>query len=174
MKDDRQIAPARDPDQNQKELEQDRVPKPEESGSEVTERSRQLLLQAESYFSGPLPPPSLLALYEDVAPGSADRIIRMAEEQGTHRRHLEKTEFESGVAAQTRGQYLAFIVAMVVSVGGIYLLATDHSVGGLVALLTPLAGLTGLFLVNRSRKKERRDRFEADREHLAEQGLSED
>ncbi|MBI1739603.1 MAG: DUF2335 domain-containing protein [Acidobacteriales bacterium] len=50
-----------------------------------------------SRFSGPLPHPEDLAKYEQVLPGSADRIIRMAERQAEHRQNLEKTVVLSNV-----------------------------------------------------------------------------
>lgn len=37
-------------------------------------------------YSGPLPPPSMYRAYEDVLPGSADRILRMAEQEQMLRR----------------------------------------------------------------------------------------
>lgn len=67
---------------------------------------------------------------------------------------MESRELAAQIKSQTRGQYLASIVALLVSGGGIYLLAMGQSVTGLVALLTPLAGLVGLFLVSRSKKNE--------------------
>jgi uncharacterized membrane protein len=79
----------------------------------------------------------------------------MAEEQGTHRRSLETQEITANIRSQSRGQYLAFVLALLVTAGGIYLLATGHGVEGLVALLTPLAGLVALFLITRSREKQR-------------------
>ncbi|MGH7200157.1 MAG: DUF2335 domain-containing protein [Planctomycetaceae bacterium] len=36
-------------------------------------------------FSGPLPHPAVLQQYEEIQPGFADRILRMAEQQGQHR-----------------------------------------------------------------------------------------
>jgi uncharacterized membrane protein len=48
-----------------------------------------------SRYSGPLPKPEDLAKYEQVLTGSADRIIRMAEQQATHRQNLERVIVES-------------------------------------------------------------------------------
>jgi Predicted membrane protein (DUF2335) len=41
-------------------------------------------------FAGPLPPPALLAEYEQALPGLAERIVAMAENEGNHRRAMEK------------------------------------------------------------------------------------
>ncbi len=43
-----------------------------------------------SSFSGPIPPPEVLAQYESISPGFASRIISMAEIQSSHRQELEK------------------------------------------------------------------------------------
>jgi hypothetical protein len=59
-----------------------------------------------SRFSGPLPHPEDLAKYEQVLPGSADRIISMAEQQAEHRRNLEKSVILSNVALQKWGPRL--------------------------------------------------------------------
>ena len=40
-------------------------------------------------FSGPIPPPSIIEGYERGLPGSADRIITMAEKQSEHRQRKE-------------------------------------------------------------------------------------
>jgi len=58
----------------------------EESGSADGNRqdSGQVSLIRQE-FAGPLPHPSVLAGYDDVVPGSAERILRMAEKQLEHR-----------------------------------------------------------------------------------------
>lgn len=51
-----------------------------------------------SAFSGPLPPPELLAKYNDVIPNGAERIMAMAERQSSHRERLEYRVVDGGVA----------------------------------------------------------------------------
>ncbi len=45
-----------------------------------------MLVHSETFvsFSGPLPPPEVFAKYEQILSGSADRILKMAENQSTH------------------------------------------------------------------------------------------
>jgi uncharacterized membrane protein len=43
---------------------------------------------AEMYI-GPIPPPSIMEGWEKVLPGSADRILKMAEKQSAHRISIE-------------------------------------------------------------------------------------
>lgn len=53
-----------------------------------------------SRFSGPLPHPEDLAKYEQILPGAADRLIRMAEQQAAHRQNLEKAVIFSNLTMQ--------------------------------------------------------------------------
>jgi uncharacterized membrane protein len=61
-------------------------------------------------FSGPLPPPALLAKYNEVIPNGAERIMAMAERQSAHREFLEKQVVAGNVASQARGSHYAFII----------------------------------------------------------------
>jgi uncharacterized membrane protein len=61
-----------------------------------------ILARFQSEFSGPLPPPGMLARYNDALPDGADRIVKMAEDQSSHRRRME-----------SRGQIFAFVLALV-------------------------------------------------------------
>ena len=57
-----------------------------------------------SHFSGPLPSPEALGKYEQICPGSADRIIKMAEGQAAHRQALETNTIAEQVRQSSRGQ----------------------------------------------------------------------
>jgi len=52
------------------------------------EDPRSLLLRVSQSWEGPLPPLEILLGYEAACPGAADRLIKMAEDQGEHRRGL--------------------------------------------------------------------------------------
>lgn len=69
-------------------------------------------------YSGPLPPPEALQRYDQILPGAANRIIKMAESQHEHRQKLEKTVVESNAFSQKVGLILGFVVAMTAIVGG--------------------------------------------------------
>lgn len=74
-------------------------------------------------FAGPLPPPEVLQGYNGAFVGCAERIVAMAERQSAHRQEIEKMVIESNCRAQSRGQWFAFVLALVVIGGGVYLLA---------------------------------------------------
>ena len=99
--------------------------------------------QAYAAFSGPLPPPSLLKGYEEVCPGSADRIITMAEKQQQHRHSMEKW----GLAA-------SFLLTFTLVIGSIWLVYQGKELTGLVLLIGETVSLAGLFLWGRKRKEQ--------------------
>jgi uncharacterized membrane protein len=70
----------------------------------------------------------------------------MAEREEDHRHLQEQAMLESDAKARTRGQWMAFLVAIVIIVGGIWLIYKGKQVGGLIAVLTPLATLVGVFI----------------------------
>lgn len=93
----------------------------------------------EASFTGPLPPPGLLRSYEDACPGAAQRLIAMAEEQGTHRRRLEEKMANAGEAAMKlqftenkRGQISAVAVAFAFLIAGVWVVVSGHAWPGAV------------------------------------------
>jgi uncharacterized membrane protein len=107
-----------------------------------------------SRYSGPLPPPEDLAKYEQILSGSADRIIRMAEQQATHRQHLEAVAIGSNATTQKWGLACAFIIAMSAICGGIWLSLRGMSGAGLTAIIGALAALVGVFVYGKSEQKK--------------------
>lgn len=98
-----------------------------------------------SAFHGPLPPPETLEKYQRILPGSAERILQMAEREQAHRHRLE-AEF---VRISRRGQLFAFFLGLIGLAGGLALVWKGKSVTGLTTFLTILASLTGVYLYER-------------------------
>lgn len=64
-------------------------------------------------FSGPLPPPSLLAAYENIIPGCADRIIKMSEANANSRLTINDKIVTSDIKRSNRGQVLGFVLSII-------------------------------------------------------------
>ena len=80
-----------DNDERAGEIERQSSAIPEETAEKILKDEEAILsIIRQSSFSGPLPPPQILEKYESIVPGSADRIIGMAEKQSEHRRSIEK------------------------------------------------------------------------------------
>lgn len=114
-----------------------------------------MMVHQETSFSGPLPPPEVLKKFDEVVPGAAERIIKMAEGQFAHRTELEKKVINSDIARSKYGQVLGFIIAIV----GLFVSATvsiygNAITGGIIGVGT-LASLVGVFMYGfRSRERE--------------------
>ncbi|WP_312316640.1 DUF2335 domain-containing protein [Stenotrophomonas sp.] len=64
--------------------------------------TRHVLVQER--WQGPVPSPATLAGYEDVLSGLADRIIRMAEQEGAHSRLVEVRTLNWSIVSRLVGQ----------------------------------------------------------------------
>lgn len=62
----------------------------QQSRNDMVLSRRQMAVSAEYHHSGPIPDPMTLERYDQILPGAAERIIKMAEDQSTHRREIEK------------------------------------------------------------------------------------
>lgn len=122
---------------------------PEDKRSEVLQELINISFTRSEIFSGPIPPPSLMRGYEEVVPGSAERILKMAEEQSAHRRKMEGIVVPHQLKESRRGQTIAFVLALLgfaTTVGLAYLGAT--AVAGIMAGTT-IVGLVYVFVQNR-------------------------
>lgn len=71
---------------------------------------------------GPLPPPAALEQFERIAPGSAERIIRMAESEQAHRHALESASAQTqrdAVRLTARDGLTGMILGAVIALAGI-------------------------------------------------------
>jgi hypothetical protein len=101
------------------------------------------IIRQETRFAGPLPPPEAFDAYERVLPGAADRILKMAENQATHRQGLERRALTGDLIKAMMGTVLAYITFAGAMAGAVYLLANDKPLYGLAALVTALGAAFG-------------------------------
>jgi uncharacterized membrane protein len=115
------------------------------------------------YTSGPLPAPEVLAAYQNAGADFPERIMRSFEEQGRHRRALERRALDAEIASSRLGQWMAFILAAIVLIGGIAATLSGAELTGFALIISAMATLTGVFVYGRRRDRrvdpptERRD-----------------
>ena len=92
-----------------------------------TEAQTQLIAAKSETFEGPLPHPDILARYENILPGIADRIVRMAEaEQNARHSAIDQDaknkstlvdiaakESAGALEAQKKGQNIGLAISLV-------------------------------------------------------------
>ncbi len=130
---------------------------PEERRNELV---RSLVLREE--YSGPIAHPRIIAGYEKFLPGSADRILTMAEEQQHHRFKMEEQHQQGAFQREKRAMDRGFILAILLMVlSGVAIYLGSDLVGfGLIA--TSIVSLAGVFLYgHRSNRNELRRMREA-------------
>ena len=109
-----------------------------------------------SAYTGPLPPPEQLRGYENVLPGSADRILKLAENQAAHRQHIEKVAVEGGDRRSWWGLALGFVISASVLGLGAALVLEGHDAAGAAFVGIDVVGLGGVFVAGqRGQSKER-------------------
>lgn len=109
--------------------------------------------------SGPVPSAEELTKYEQVLPGSAERIFAMAELQAKHRHGLEKTVVDSGALRAKMGLVAGFIVAMTIGIGGIFVALKANPWAGATIVGVDLVGLVSVFVYgSQAQRKERETR----------------
>jgi uncharacterized membrane protein len=96
----------------------------------------------EAEHRGPLPPPEMLNDYNNVLPGLAERIVRMAESEQKHMHQVQRWY----VASHFTGQAAAFLIALAGLVVGGLLIDAGHNIAGLATLFGGLAPVVGAFL----------------------------
>lgn len=130
---------------------QDEIPQPG-SDTDVDEPGLIQVQSAYSAYSGPIPPPQALREFEEVCPGLADRIVRMAEKtQDANIRDIDNRHKETTIG-QISGLVASLSMAVVAIVA---LLKNFPSVAGIVCSTTIVA-LATVFLVGKkfSAKKD--------------------
>ncbi len=103
----------------------------------------------EEYFSGPLPSPDALFGYDRALPGTADRIIRLAESEASHRHALERQMVNIHGRNSMFGIVAAFVLGLSAIVGGVYAVVHGAGMTGAGVALSALASLVGVFLAQR-------------------------
>ena len=110
-------------------------------------------LVEQSLHMGPLPAPETFDHYERVLPGSAERIIKMAEQQGNHRRRIESWVVIAGGVIQG---YLGTLVGGAISTLTIWwsvgLIRDGFGLIGLAPTIGALASLVGVFIYSRKQQ----------------------
>lgn len=129
------------------------------------ETLRQLVRQeisVSSTFSGPLPPPDILARYNDAVPDGAERIIALAERQAAHRMALESRVVDADIKRSNLGLGAGLLVALAGLSAAFLMVDRGNAWAGAVVGSLDLAGLVAVFVYGTvSRRSERQQRVKA-------------
>jgi uncharacterized membrane protein len=129
------------------------TPSPQKSDSIRLEVLHQIRAELVAYL-GPLPNPETLARFEQIVPGSAARIMNMAESQTIHRQFLEKTVIQAGVQKSWWGLWTGFVIGMTGIIGAVVLGVYDHPIVGGILGSGTIVSLVSVFVIGSKGKRE--------------------
>jgi uncharacterized membrane protein len=128
---------------------------------ELRTRAAQLEIISASW-EGPLPNPNDMRSYDEIAPGTAQRLIdmhihereeflRLHIEQTEHRHELESTAVTSNIQNSKRGQYFALVIVLAVIAVSAFAISRNYATQGLAGILSSLAVLAAVFVYGNER-----------------------
>jgi len=126
---------------------------PAEKQTEAIKILSSISVKEASSFSGPLPPPSILSGYNDVLENGAERLMKMAENQSTHRMKLEKHAIGEELKQSKIGQIFGFILAMVGMGIALTLALYGHDTVAGIFGTTTIVGLVTVFVIGKRNQK---------------------
>ncbi len=104
--------------------------------------------------SGPLPSPEDLRKYDSVAPGTAERIITMAENQQNHRIGLEKHAVTEQLRQSHLGQRYGLVVTISMIVASFILILCGHDTAGASLGGSTIAALAAVFVIGKKAQEK--------------------
>lgn len=121
------------------------------------------------FFQGPHPSPEMIVRYEDAIPGLGMLLVQRGNIEQDFRHEMARREQEESRACLTYvatktyvGQACAFVLGITGIGGGIYLLANDKAVGGLVSVIFTLVSLVGAFIAGQYWQQTPSDESDSD------------
>ena len=93
-------------------------------------------------WQGPLPDPDSLALYEQLVPGAAERLLSVFEGQVEHRHRMES--HASG--RRSWGLAAAFVIVILILAAGVGLIYLGHGWVGAAIIGINIVGLAAVFI----------------------------
>lgn len=120
---------------------------PQNQRGEIVQRVVQVL--ASERFAGPIPHPRHLREYEDILPGSAERILAMAEGQLEHNRAMDRAIVRDEAADRTRGMRYGLWAFLAALLGASVMGAIGQTAVAVAFLAATVIGAVAVFVKGR-------------------------
>ncbi len=111
--------------------------------------------QTALYYSGPIPPPEHLTMYEKIVPGIAKQFLEEPHREAEHRRSLESKMVDAQIKLAKKGQNIASILAFSCTFASFFTIYRGYSIEGLGALLLSIGLFIGVFIYGKNHKSGR-------------------
>jgi uncharacterized membrane protein len=128
---------------------------------ELRTRAAQLEIFSASW-EGQLPHPNDMRSYDEIAPGTAQRLIdvhihererllQLHVSQTEHRQELESRFVATNIQSSRRGQYFALTIVLAVIAVSAFAISRSYATQGLAGMLSSLAVLAAVFVYGNER-----------------------
>ncbi len=129
--------------------------------SATSPKNTTVALQQQVSYSGPLPPPHVLAEYDAVFSGLAETIINTMQAEGNHRREIESRALEADISMGNRqfdearlGQIFGFLIGVVSIISGSVIAVMGAKWAGGFIGGSGVVGLVSVFIYGRKKPQE--------------------
>lgn len=130
-------------------------PETEPASPEVDDRDSRTVVTHAQQWSGPIPPPAMLAEFDRVVPGAAERILRLTEQETGHRIEWEKKALDANISESRRGQWLGAGISALAVTGAVWAaLAGVHYVVPIALVGVPVMAIARAIVDSRSQRGE--------------------
>jgi len=116
-------------------------------------------------FEGPIPHPEILAVYNQIIPDGADRILKLAESETAHRQAMEKKAVNAEIeglkneALDTRrGQIFGLIIGVTTVISGTVCAVYGASIPAVFIGTSGVVGLVSAFIIGRRKNVHQSDK----------------
>lgn len=96
----------------------------------ISDQQKNDLIATMEMYSGPIPHPKILAGYEALDPGAAEKIINNGIEESVHRRKLETARQRRRGRLAWASMVALVIVCILFIIGSFFLIMNDHTIIG--------------------------------------------
>lgn len=117
----------------------------EEEQEEIGKMASFITRQVMESYSGPLPHPKILAEYEQALPGTADRIVAMAEKEQEHRHNTQNEMIKVESRDSACGMVFAFVLSIACIIAAIVIICMVPNAAG--AFCSAFMGASGMISV---------------------------
>lgn len=114
-------------------------------------------LVTEERFSGPIPHPRHMREYEDICPGSADRLIMMAEQSLAHAQEIQRSALDGDIHDTKAGRIYGLVALIALIVAATFAMYTDHEVAAAAFLGAGVLGVVGQLIQGQKQDKSEKD-----------------
>ncbi|WP_242367725.1 DUF2335 domain-containing protein [Lactobacillus intestinalis] len=111
----------------------------------ISDQKKNDIIATLEMYSGPIPHPKILAGYEALDPGAAEKIIDNGIEESVHRRELESARQKRRGRLAWTAMITASIMCILFVLGSFYLIMNNHTVAGGIFGGTSFLMLIGIF-----------------------------